>query len=63
MTDVVYWSKDDRRVVPRYSGSLFVDHLDADSLVNHYLDFVKGFGLDFFMLLHFGMDCPNTKVS
>lgn len=34
---VVYWSKQDRRVVHWYCGSLFVGHYDADALVNHYL--------------------------
>ena len=33
------------------------------ALVNHYLDFVKALGLDFSMLLHFGMDGPNTNLS
>ena len=38
---VVYWSKQDRVVVHRYCGSLFVGHCDADTLLNNYLDFVK----------------------
>ena len=60
---VVYWSKQDRRVVHRHSGSLFVGHCDTDALVNHYLDFVKTFGLDSSTLLDFGMDGPNTNLS
>ena len=48
---VVYWSKQDRRVVNRYCGSLFVGHCDADALVNHYLDFVKHFSVHFRIFL------------
>ena len=60
---VVYWCKQEHRVVHRYCGSLFLGHCDADDLVNHYLDFVKALGLDSSMLLHFGMDGPNTNLS
>ena len=59
----VYWSKQDRRVVHQYHGSLFLGHSDADTLVRHYLDFVNAFGLDSSMLLHFRMDDPNTNFS
>ena len=61
--DVMYWSKQDCRVVCRYCSSLFVGHCDADTLVKHYVDFVKALGLDSSMLLHFGMDGSNTNLS
>jgi len=60
---VIYWSKQNHRVIHRYCGSLFVGHCDADALVNHYLEFVKALGFDSSMLLHYGMDGPNTNVS
>ena len=59
----MYWSKQDCRVVCRYCSSLFVGHCDADTLVKHYVDFVKAPGLDSSMLLHFGMDGSNTNLS
>ena len=60
---VVYWSKKENRVVHSYCGSLFVGHCDANNLVDHYFDFVEALGLDSSMLLHYGMDGPNTNLS
>ena len=60
---VMYWSKQDCRVVSRYCSSSFVGHCDADTLVKHYVGFVKALELDSSMLLHFGMDASNTNLS
>ena len=60
---VIYWSSRAGKVVHQYCGSLFVGHCDADALVNHYTEFAEAFGLDSSMLLHFGMDGPNTNLS
>ena len=60
---LLFWSKKHGRVLHAYCGSLFVGHCNADSLVEHYEEFVKQLGLDSSYLLHFGMDGPNVNLS
>ena len=48
---LLFWSEKHGRVVHVYCGSLFVGHCNADSLAEHYGEFVKQLGLDSSYLL------------
>ena len=43
---VIYWYKRSDSIVYSYSGSLFVGHCTAVSLVEHYKEFVKQLDID-----------------
>ena len=56
-----FFSKNLRKIVTSYCGSLFVGHCTADDLVDDFFEFVRNPGLDLNFLLALGIDGPNVN--
>ena len=60
---VTYYSKNFKRVITIYVGSLFVGHCTASDLLDHFFKFMKDLKLDTDLLLSIEMDGPNVNKS
>ena len=60
---VTYYSKQERKVVTRYTGSLFVGHCKDVDLLDHFFKFMENLKVNTDFLFSIGMDGPNVNKS
>ena len=61
--NVNFYSKQERRVVTQYAGSLFVDHCKNIYLLDHFFKFMENFKVNTDFLVSIGKDGPNVNKS
>ena len=60
---IIFYSKQERKVVTQYTGSLFVGHCKKVDLLDHFFKFMENFKVDNDFLVSNGMDGPNISKS
>ena len=60
---VQFYSKNYKRIVTHYAGSLFLGHCTSEDLINHFMEFVLKLKCNINFFLHIGMDGPNVNLS
>ena len=58
-----FYSKQERKVVTWYTGSLFVGHCKDVDLLDHFFKFMDNFKVNTDYLVIIGMDGPNVNKS
>lgn len=60
---VQYESRQYKKIITHYAGSLFLGHCTAEQLKSHFFEFGESLKWDLKYLLHIGMDGPNVNKS
>ena len=58
---ITFYSKQERKVVTWYTGSLFLGHCEYVDLLDHYFKFMENLKVNLDFLVSIGMDGPNIN--